>query len=155
MTTVSVGVDSAGQICGSQSKKQDRMSPQEQLHYAMGQLAYAMAGIDGNVQNEERRKFHDIIMAEVKEHHYSFNVSDIIFQVLDKDKTDAQTAYDWAMNQFRLNSHYLSPELKWVFIRIAEAVAKAYPPVTMEERQLMDRFRKEILLLQGDPVYYS
>jgi len=130
------------------------MSPQEQLHYAMGQLAYAMAGIDGKVQKEEREKFHDIVVAEIKGRHYSFDVSDIIFQVLDKGRTDALTAYDWAMNEFRLNSHYLDPELKQSFIRIAEVIAKTYPPVTPEERALLDRFKKDIAPLHGDPVYY-
>lgn len=120
----------------------------------MGQLAYAMAGIDGKVQNEERRKLYDIVVAELKGRHYNFNVSDIIFRVLDKDNMNALTAYDWAMNEFRMNSHYLDPELKHSFLRIAEVIAKSYPPVTPEEKELLERFRKDIAPLHGDPVYY-
>ncbi|MEW6468754.1 MAG: hypothetical protein AB1458_07505 [Bacteroidota bacterium] len=131
------------------------MTPLENLHYAIGQLAYAVAHIDGRVQKEERQKFHDIVLAELRGGDYAFDISDIIFQILDKDKQDAATAYDWAIKEFRLNSHYLSPELKGVFTRILEMIAKAYPPVLQEERDLIDRFKKEMASLKGDPTYYK
>lgn len=131
------------------------MTPTAHLHYAMGQIAYAMSGIDGKVQREERKKFHDIVAAEVRCHHYDFDVSDIIYQVLDKDKTDVQTAYEWGMNELRINSHYLDPELKQTFIRIAEKIAKAFPPVNAAEQVLLDRFTVDIAPLKGDPVYYQ
>lgn len=130
------------------------MRPTERLHYAMGQLAYAMARIDGKVQKEERKKFQDIVAAELRTRHYEFDVAGIIFQVLDKDRMDTETAYKWAMDEFRLNSHYLHPEMKELFIRIAEKIAKAFPPVTAEEGQLLERFKKDIAPLHGDPVYY-
>lgn len=131
------------------------MTPTAHLHYAMGEIAYAMSGIDGKVQKEERKRFHDIVAAEIRCRHYNFDVSDIIYQVLDKDKQDAETAYNWGMHELRVNSHYLDPELKETFIRIAEKVAKAFPPVTEEEQKLLDRFRTDIAPLKGDPVYYQ
>ncbi len=131
------------------------MTPAESLHYAIGQVAYAMANIDGAVQKEERKKFHEIVTGELHQAHYAFDVSDIIFKILDKEKMDTETAYNWAIREIRLNSHYLDPQLKLTFLRVVEKIAKAFPPVTEEERGLLDRFRRDITPLEGDPVYYA
>ena len=131
------------------------MTPIQNLHYAIGELAYAVANADGKVQKEEREKFHDIVAAELRCKDYDFDISDIIFQIIDKDKTDTQTIYKWAMDEIRTNSHYLSPAMKKTFINIMEKVAKAYPPVTTSEKNLIDKFKKDIEPIHGDPVFYE
>lgn len=131
------------------------MTPLENLHYAIGQLAYAIARADGEVQKAEREKFHNIVEAELRCKDYDFSISDIIFQVMDKDSTSTENAYDWAMKQIRLNSHYLSPQLKETFIRVMEKIAKAYKPVTLDELLLVEKFKTDIAPITGDPVYYK
>ncbi|MEI8136023.1 MAG: TerB family tellurite resistance protein [Bacteroidota bacterium] len=131
------------------------MTPTENLHYAIGELAYAVARADGEVQKEEREKFHSIVAAELRCKDYAFDISDIIFQVMDKDKTSTKDAYDWAMKQIRTNSHYLSPKLKATFIAVMEKVAMAYKPVTIDEMLLIEKFKKDIKPLHGDPIYYE
>lgn len=132
------------------------MTPIQDLHSAIGELAYAIARADGTIQMEERKKFHDIVAAEMRCKHYDFDISEIIFKVLDKDKyIDTQTSYDWAMKTIRLNSHYLSPELKETFIKVMEKIAKAYAPVTINEMDLVAQFKNDIAPLKGDPVYYE
>jgi uncharacterized tellurite resistance protein B-like protein len=131
------------------------MTPLESLHYAIGELAYAVARADGNVQKEERKKFHNIVEAELRCKDYAFDISDIVFQIMDKDKIDSETTYKWAMDEIRLNSHYLSPKLKETFITVMEKVAKAFPPVTVNEQSLIDRFKKDIAVINGDPVFYE
>jgi len=132
------------------------MTSIENLHAAIGELAYAIARADGTIQKEERQKFHDIVEAELRCRDFDFDVSDIVFQIMDKDKfIDAETSYNWAMKEIRMNSHYLSPELKETFINVMEKVAKAYPPVTIEESNLIEKFRKDIEPIIGDPVYYE
>ena len=133
----------------------DSMTPIENLHYAIGEMAYAMARADGAVQHEERKKFHEIIAGELHSEHYEFDVSSIIFQILDKEKNSAEDTYNWAMNQIRMNSHYLSPELKNTFLKVMQKVAEAYPPVTGDESSLMKRFKNDIEPLHGDPIYYK
>lgn len=130
-------------------------SPIQNLHYAIGELAYAVAHADGRVQKEERKKFHDIVEAELRCKDYDFDLSDIIFKIMDKDQHDSATVYNWAMHEIKTNSHYLSPELKQTFIKVMEKVAKAYPPVTDNERAIIDRFKKDIEPIHGDPVYYK
>lgn len=131
------------------------MTPIENLYYAIGQMAYAVARADGAVQKEERQRFLDIINGELNGGHIHFDISSIIFHVMDKDKASTGDAYFWAMKQITQNSHYLSPALKTAFISVMERVAQAYPPVMIEEQLLIDKFKKDIAPLQGDPLYYS
>lgn len=131
------------------------MTPTENLHYAIGEMAYAIARADGAVQKEERQKFHDIVAAELRMKDQGFNISDIIFKIMDKDKTSTKDAYNWAMGQIRVNSHYLSPQLKETFIKVIEKVAKAYAPVTIDETDIIEKFKKDIAPLKGDPIYYE
>ena len=129
------------------------MTPIQNLHYAIGLLAYAIANADGRVEKEERETFHNIVETEMRSKDYDFDVSEVIFHIMDKDKIDSFTAYDWAMKQIRLNSHYLSSKLKATFIRVIDKIAEAYPPVTEEEAELIRKFRREVFIIQGDKVF--
>jgi uncharacterized tellurite resistance protein B-like protein len=131
------------------------MTPLENLHTAIGEMAYAIATADGSMQKEERKKFHDIVAAELRCKDYDFDISDIIFQILEKDKTDTHTSYDWAIKEIKMNSQYLSPQLKETFIKVIEKVAKAYSPMTIKEKNLLERFKEDIATINGDPVYYN
>jgi uncharacterized tellurite resistance protein B-like protein len=131
------------------------MTPFENIHYAIGELAYAFAKVDGKVSREERKKFEQIIHTSYQLNHIDYDVSKIIFQILDKDKRDAKTVYDWAMHELQINSHYLSPELKECTKKIMKSIAEAYPPFTKEESELYKKFVKDIEPLKGDPIYYK
>lgn len=130
-------------------------SPIQNLHYAIGELAYAVARADGKIQPEERRKFQAIVEAELRCKDFDFDLSDIIFKIMDKDQHDSQTVYNWAMHEIRTNSHYLSPAMKDTFIKVMEKVAKAYPPVTDKEKDIIEQFKKDIADIHGDPVFYK
>jgi uncharacterized tellurite resistance protein B-like protein len=132
----------------------NNMTPLENLYYALGELAYAVAFADGEVQKEEQEQFREFLKTQL-EHNPHVDFSDIIFKLLEKKKHNSVTAYDWAINEVRTNSHYLSPELKHTFISVMENVAEAFPPVTKNEKTLLDRFRSDIAPLQGDPIYYG
>lgn len=130
-------------------------SPIQNLHYAIGELAYAVARADGKVQPEERKKFEAIVEAELRCKDYNFDLSDIIFKIMDKDQHDSKTVYNWAMHEIRTNSHYLSPAMKETFIRVMEKIAKAFPPVTDAERTIIEQFKKDMETIHGDPVFYN
>ncbi|MBA3680360.1 MAG: hypothetical protein H0W73_04215 [Bacteroidetes bacterium] len=127
----------------------------ENLHYAIGEMAYAIACADGKIQKEERQKFHDIVKEELRNKDYDFNISDIIFQILEKDSGSIEEAYNSAIHQIRVNSNYLSPELKETFIMVIESVARAFPPVAIREIDLLKKFREEFKSINGDPIYYK
>ena len=131
------------------------MTPIENLHYAIGELAFSIAKADGKIQKEEREKFHSIVAAELRSDDYNFDISDIIFQLMEKDGMDSETTYNWAMKEIRTNSHYLSPKMKETFIKVMEKVAKAFAPVSPAEQIILDKFFKEIAGINGDPVFYN
>lgn len=131
------------------------MNQIENLHMAIGQLAFAVAFSDGKVQKSEREKFHGIVTEELNNKDYSFDVSDVIFQIMEKDKMDSNTVYDWAMKEIKTNGNYLSPELKRKFVSVMEKVAAAYPPISASESNIINRFKKDIDAINGDPIYYN
>jgi uncharacterized tellurite resistance protein B-like protein len=131
------------------------MTSVQNLYYAIGELAYAIAISDGMIQNEETKKFYQIVEAELRCKKYDFDIAKIIFQIMNKDKINSEDSYNRAMHQIRLNSHYLSPELKNTFIAVIEKVSRAFKPVTLEEFEMIVRFKNEIKLINGDPVYYN
>lgn len=130
------------------------MTPLQNLYYAIGEMAYAIAVSDGEVQKAERQKLADLLKAELEKGSEGFDISGIIFNILDKQKATLEQACDSSIREIRLNSHYLSPEMKESFLSVIHKVADAYPPVTDEERALIGKFRDELARLQGDPVYY-
>jgi len=131
------------------------MTPLENIHYAIGELAYAFAKIDGKVNPEERKRFSEIVSNGFKKSNYNYDISDIIFKIFDRDKRDSESAYNWAMHELQINSHYLSPELKECALKIMKEIAEAFPPFTNEEKELYQKFKKDIEPLKGDPIYYT
>ncbi|MFN5182782.1 MAG: hypothetical protein ACK5D5_07130 [Bacteroidota bacterium] len=131
------------------------MSPNENLHDAIGMMAYVIAFADGKIQPEEKLKWEEIVSEEIKRHDENFTISSISFKLLEKDKLDADTIYGWAMREFRNNSHYLSPELKLTALRVVEKVAKAFPPATSIESAFIHKFRADLTPLVGDPIFYN
>lgn len=127
----------------------------ENLHYAIGQLAFAVAYADGKIQKEEHNKFEEIVVQELQKNDYSFDVSSIVFQILERDKIDPETIYEWAMKEIKTNSHYLSPELKDKFLSVMEKIANAFPPVTRSEDNIINRFKRDIADIHGDPVFFN
>ena len=131
------------------------MNQVENLHYAIGQLAFAVAFSDGKIQKEEKEIFQKLVTTELHNSDFNFNVSDIIFKVLEKDKIDSNTVYEWAMKEIKLNVYYLSPELKQKFISVMEKVAIAFPPITNGENSIIHRFKRDVVDLHGDPTFYK
>jgi uncharacterized tellurite resistance protein B-like protein len=132
------------------------MNPIENIHYAIGEIAFVIASADGKIQKEERQLFHDIVAAEIDKKDGDFDISDIIFQILDRDNLlDAESNYNAAINVLKINSHYLSPQLKATAISIAEKIAKAFPPVTDSEYKFLTRLKQDITPLKGDSIYYE
>jgi predicted metal-dependent RNase len=63
------------------------MEAKERLYYALGELAYAVAMADGQINYEERNKLHDIVVKEIEAGNYNFDISGIIFQILQKEES--------------------------------------------------------------------
>jgi uncharacterized tellurite resistance protein B-like protein len=125
------------------------MEGKENIYYALGEMAYAVAKADGTVQREERDKIHRIVLEETSHHKLDFDLAEIIFHILKKDDMDANTSYDWAMGEFRTHKQYLTADLVVDFTAVVEKVALAFDSYTKGEKKMVTRFRTELGSLVG------
>jgi uncharacterized tellurite resistance protein B-like protein len=123
------------------------MDAKQHLYYALGALAYAVAKADGKVQREEIDKVREIVDRGTQ-HSMDYNYTDIIFQILQKDKMGFKDVYVWAMKSFETGKYHLTPDVKDQFIKVIQEVADAFPPADPEEKALIARFSEDILKLE-------
>ncbi|MCX8080744.1 MAG: hypothetical protein N3F09_05845 [Bacteroidia bacterium] len=129
------------------------MNPKESLYYALGEAVYAVAFADRKVQPEEEQKFNQIIKDELHKENWGFEVSEIIFKILKKDKLSSKDALENAKKNIEINGRYLNPELKEKMISVMQKVAEAFPPVTAEEGKYIMDFILFLKDIKGDPLF--
>jgi uncharacterized tellurite resistance protein B-like protein len=129
------------------------MNPIQNLYYALGQMAYAIAFADGKVQKEEMNKLEELVQRSILKYGFDAGVIEIIFKMLHRDQTNVKTVAQWSEAQLNLNSAYLSEKMKKCFLEILNDVALAYPPVTNEEKEILNRYQSFLASLKGDPVF--
>ena len=121
------------------------MDGKERLYYALGELAYAVALADGKINTEERKKLHEIVEKEAKNHNYLYNISEIIFHIHQKeDLFSVEDTYRFAMKEMEICSNYLTDDMKADFTAVLEKVARAFDAVTVGERSVIERFRRDV-----------
>ena len=119
----------------------------QDLYYALGELAYAIAKADGKIQKEEKKTIHDIVIAELKKNNFYFEDLELIIQFIQKDNLPFEKIYDEALDVMRQNSFYLDKSLKEKFMSIIQKIANAFPPVTKSEQCIIDKFEKDLAIL--------
>jgi len=117
------------------------MDSKQHLYYALGILAYAVAKTDGEIQSEERQMISDIVKQE-SGHVMNFEYVEIIFGLLQRDNYESNKVYDWAINAFRLGEHYFTPKMKKQFVSVIQKIAEAFPPTTIEEKNLIENIQE-------------
>jgi hypothetical protein len=127
------------------------MTPVQKLYYALGELAYAVASVDGKVNEESRTKFQDVIETQIQADK-DFDISGIIFSVMESGRTSSAYAYEWAMKQIAQNKSCLTAELMRTFEDVLVGIAKAGNPISIEKAKLVDRYRADILAVKGEPA---
>jgi hypothetical protein len=120
------------------------MTPRQHLCYALGELAYAVAKIDGLVVKEERQKLHDIISKELSPIDFNYEIAKIIFETVDKQNKSAESVFTDAVDTIRSYSDSFDQQLRLVFLRTLEKMERAEPPVNNTQKQLLQKFRQEI-----------
>ena len=120
------------------------MDARQHLYYGLGLIAYAVAGIDGKVQREESERLHTILSEGIKKSDADYDLADIIFQIVDKDKPDFETAYQWGMDAIKIGKDKLTPGMKWTFLEILQEVATAFPGGEEKEMRLIATFAADL-----------
>lgn len=125
------------------------MDAQDHLFYGFGQVVYSIALADGNVQREEARKLAEDIETASEKLHISLDAADIIFQLLEREGVfTPEETYSEGIKNMKLGSHKLTEELAEAFRKILIDVAASYPPVTIDERAVLEAFEEDLKSLR-------
>lgn len=109
----------------------------EQLFEAFGEILYAMAAVDGKIQEEEK-----ILIAQaIKHHRYEYDILFSFKQEVTKARTITQ-AFTKAMDTFRSYGPFDGYS---DFKIILENLAQSCQGISKEEQELIDQFHKELL----------
>ena len=113
------------------------MNKKENLYYALGHLAYAVAMADGSVQTEERKIVHQIVTDAIHTKNPEMNISEIIFSILQKQSETVETTFDRAKKELNTIKSIIDDEIKKDFIDVLYKVAEAFPPVEQAEEKVI------------------
>lgn len=117
---------------------------QQHLYYTLGQLAYAFARTDGQLNKSEKEKLCKIFTDEVQKSEVAFDLSDIIFRIVEKEKKDFESTYNWAILSFKLGRENISQEIKKQFLYIIKKVVETFPRGDNRQQEFIKRFEKDL-----------
>ena len=118
----------------------------QNIHIAMGSLAYAIAKADGVIQDEEKVTIKKLAQKE-------FELSDAdnewisnMFNKLEKDNTSLDDAYNFAIDTLDANRYDFdfTDSIKSKCISFMEKVSESFDGISGEERQIIDRFKTDM-----------
>lgn len=120
------------------------MTAKEHLFYGLGIIAHVVARADGIIQADEKNELRELVEEWVSQLDVDYDITQIIFRVIDNRPTDNEEAYNLGMKYIRLGDQHLTESMKEKFVFLIRDVAHAFPPVTEEEKAMIDRFRSDL-----------
>ena len=118
----------------------------ENIHRAMGSLAYSIAMADGEVQNEEK----EIILKLAQK---EFELSDTdnewirkMFEQLSNSKPSLNEAYTFAIDTLEANRHDydFDDAMKQKCISFMKKIADAFSEISSSETSVIHRFEEDM-----------
>ena len=125
------------------------MIGKQSIYYALGILAYAVAKSDGEIQIEERVKLDEIIQRELG-FNLDFQYAEIIFQLLEKEDSNYESVYSWAIEELKKGRHVINETIKVQLVKVLQEIAEAFGPVTNEELKIITQFKKDLKMIGSD-----
>lgn len=120
------------------------MNATQKIYYALGQLAYLVALADGKVQESEIRALHKLVINEIKKHNTNFEYSDIIFNVLNEEKLNPDLIYEFAINELKEASEFITESIKNEILSVLTNIASSYDNVSDEELKVIRNVEEEL-----------
>ena len=112
---------------------------------ALAELAYSIALADGELELNEKKAFNEIIDSELGKSAWSAKNR---FSFLEERLApNIEQSYKIAMFAIKTNKKDFSPELKKKFINVIERIADSVEGLRSEEKQIIERFKKDIELI--------
>jgi uncharacterized tellurite resistance protein B-like protein len=125
------------------------LDARQNIFYALGILAYALAKSDGDIQDVEKERLFEMVKKEMN-HDIDFQYAEIIFQLLERDEFGFEKTYQWAMKELQKGRHYLSPEIKRKMVHTLKQIAMAFNKFSSEESSFINRFEVDLENIGSD-----
>ena len=119
----------------------------QNIHVAMGSLAYSIAKADGVIQEEEKKILHSIAQEEFELSDSDHEWITKMFDKLEKDNTSLEDAYTYAMDtllESNRNDYDFTDSIKNKCINFMEKVSYAFDGISSEEKAILDRFKEDV-----------
>ena len=119
----------------------------QNIHIAMGSLAYAIAKADGVIQEEEKVMIKQLAQKE-------FELSDAdnewisnMFNQLEKDNIGLDEAYTYAIDTLNANRYDFdfTDSIKSKCVKFMEKVSESFDGISGEEQMIIDRFKADMV----------
>lgn len=118
----------------------------QNIHIAMGSLAYAIAKADGQIQPEEIETIKKLAQKEFELDNVDTEWIETMFTRLEKDKVSLDDAYQYAVDTLKANQYEFDfdAEMKNRCMKFMQRTAEAFQGTSNIEQSIIDKFQKEI-----------
>ena len=117
------------------------------VYYVLGQLVYAMARANEPLNDIDRSELQDLFVAELSQSETDVDFPEVISHILNKEKKDLETTYNWVIQSLKLQQSKLEKENKSEFLSLIEQVVNRFPSTTAMELEYLDRLTKDFQTL--------
>ena len=121
----------------------------QNIHSAMGSLAYAIAKADGVIQAQEKKIIKEIAQREFQLENLDIEWIEKMFVKLEQQNTNFEDAYIFAIDTLKANKFEFDFDnsVKNKCIQFMQRVAEAFNDGSASEWNLIERFQKDILIV--------
>jgi uncharacterized tellurite resistance protein B-like protein len=119
----------------------------QNIHIAMGSLAYAIAKADGQIQDEEKKLIRKLAQQEFDLENTDSEWIENMFVKLEKDNISLEDAYNYAIDTLESNRFEFDFDLvmKNKCIKFMQKIAEAFQDAALNEQKIIDRFKTDII----------
>ena len=118
----------------------------QNIHIAMGSLAYAIAKADGVIQEEEKQTIKKLAQNEFELSEADNEWISTMFNKLEKENISLDEAYSYAIDTLNANrfDYDFTDTIKAKCISFMEKVSESFDGISGEEQQVIDRFKEDM-----------
>ena len=118
----------------------------QNIHIAMGSLAYAIAKADGVIQQEEITTIKKLALEEFEVEDVDSEWIEKMFKKLERDNITIEDAYNYAIDTLEANRYDYDFDLvmKNKCIKFMSRIADAFADTSIAEQAIIEKFNQDV-----------
>ena len=118
----------------------------QNIHIAMGSLAYAIAKADGVIQQEEITTIKKLALEEFEVEDVDSEWIEKMFKKLERDNITIEDAYNYAIDTLEANRYDYDFDLvmKNKCIKFMSRIADAFADTSLAEQAIIEKFNQDV-----------